>query len=138
MYAGHADISLHCTSVKCTASRLSQVYAFTTAIDLTKLAWCPLPAGMPDKCMTSFLRVGPSLVGSKRSGRVMCLVNGEAPNPPNPGCMVCSKAPMHLTVNTEAMTLQQLVDKASAAAAAAAAPAALASMFGVVCLFKQL
>jgi hypothetical protein len=80
-----------------------------------------MSAGMPDKCTTSFLRIEPSLVGSRRTGRVLCLVHGEAPGEPNPGCMVCSKAAMHLTANTEVMTLQQLVDKASAAAAAAAA-----------------
>ncbi|WIA22762.1 hypothetical protein OEZ85_001163 [Tetradesmus obliquus] len=70
-----------------------------------------LLAGMPEKCTTSFLRIEPSLVGSRRSGRVACLVHGEAPGAPNPSCMVCSKAAMHLTANTETMTLQQLVDK---------------------------
>jgi cell division protein FtsL len=43
--------------------------------------------------------------------------------------MVCSKAAMHLTVNTEVMTLQQLVDKASAAAAVVAFACCILHMY---------
>lgn len=39
------------------------------------------------------------------------VIYGEAPAPPNPGCMVCGKAQLQLTANTATMTLQQLVDK---------------------------
>jgi hypothetical protein len=39
------------------------------------------------------------------------LISGEAPAAPKPGCLVCGKAQLQLTVNTHSMTLQQLLDK---------------------------
>jgi hypothetical protein len=41
----------------------------------------------------------------------VAFVSGEAPAAPKPGCLMCGKAQRHLTVNTQAMTLQQLLDK---------------------------
>jgi hypothetical protein len=40
-----------------------------------------------------------------------CIISGEPPSAPKPGCLVCGKAQLHLTVNTQTMTLQQLLDK---------------------------
>lgn len=40
-----------------------------------------------------------------------CIISGEPPSAPKPGCLVCGKAQLHLTVNTHTMTLQQLLDK---------------------------
>lgn len=71
-------------------------------------------AGMPDKCVATFLRTEPSVVGTKRKGLMQCLISGEAPAAPNKRCMVCGKASLHLTVNTETMTLQQLIDRVGA------------------------
>jgi hypothetical protein len=40
-----------------------------------------------------------------------CIISGEPPSAPKPGCLVCGKAQLHLTVNAHTMTLQQLLDK---------------------------
>ena len=69
------------------------------------------PAGHACACQTSYLRVAPSTIGSRRTGRMAGVIYGEAPARPNPGCIVCGKAQLQLTANTAAMTLQQLVDK---------------------------
>eukprot|EP00879_Flechtneria_rotunda_P009733 GHRR01010182.1.p1 GENE.GHRR01010182.1~~GHRR01010182.1.p1 ORF type:complete len:405 (+),score=133.43 GHRR01010182.1:2062-3276(+) len=68
-------------------------------------------AGCQQACVTSFLRTEPSVVGSKRTGRMLGLIYGEKPSPPKPECMVCGKAQLHVTVNTETTTLGQLIDK---------------------------
>ena len=56
-------------------------------------------------CLSASVQVS----GSKR------LVSRMAAPEPNPACMVCGRAQAHLAVNTQAMTLQQLVTKASMA-----------------------
>eukprot|EP00775_Hariotina_reticulata_P001221 gene1221-1560_t len=70
-----------------------------------------LLAGCSKQCITSFLRVVPGTIGNKRTGRMQALISGENPSSPNPSCMVCGKAQMHLTANTQTMTLQTLVYK---------------------------
>ena len=61
--------------------------------------------------------------GSKR------LVSRMAAPEPNPACMVCGRAQAHLAVNTQAMTLQQLVTKASPAPLSTAKAAACGQTF---------
>lgn len=51
------------------------------------------------------------MVGTRRTGRMACLISGEAPSAPKAGCLVCGKAQLHLTVNTHTMTLHLLLDK---------------------------
>eukprot|EP00878_Enallax_costatus_P005261 GHUV01005528.1.p1 GENE.GHUV01005528.1~~GHUV01005528.1.p1 ORF type:complete len:689 (+),score=205.63 GHUV01005528.1:3622-5688(+) len=70
-----------------------------------------LLAGLPQQCQNTFLREKPSFVGSVRKGRMSALLFGEAPSGPKSDCVVCGQAQLHLTVNTETMTLHQLVQK---------------------------
>lgn len=68
-------------------------------------------AGATKACRNSYIRTSASIVGSRKTGRMAALISGEAPAEPKPGCLVCGKAQLHLTVNTHSMTLQQLLDK---------------------------
>ena len=45
-------------------------------------------------------------------GRAPRLVTTMKPEPPNPACMVCGRTQLQLHINTQTMTLGQLVDKA--------------------------
>jgi hypothetical protein len=67
------------------------------------------PEGVPSTFQASFLLSHATacvqVSGSKR------LVSRMAAPEPNPACLVCGMAQAHLAVDTNRMTLQQLVDK---------------------------
>jgi len=63
------------------------------------------PSAIREKCRTTYITRYPS--GPK--GRET-IIRSEPLNAPNPGCYVCNKAQLTLTVDTEHFTLKQLVD----------------------------
>jgi hypothetical protein len=73
-----------------------------------------IQVGCAKACRNSYIRTEASWVGTRRTGRMACLISGEAPAAPRPGCLVCGRAQLHLTANTHTMTLQQLLDKVGA------------------------
>ncbi|KAI8466836.1 MAG: hypothetical protein J3K34DRAFT_483471 [Monoraphidium minutum] len=67
-------------------------------------------AGMPSECRTSFLYERVVWSGRKKAPTGQ-LVGAVPCPPPRPGCVVCGKARLQLTIDTGATTLGQLLDK---------------------------
>jgi ubiquitin-like 1-activating enzyme E1 B len=66
--------------------------------------------GMPGECAASFAYERVVWSGRRRAP-TGTLINPLPPPPPRAGCIVCGRAQLHLTIDTRAATLAQLLDK---------------------------